>query len=63
MDYVNTSILFGEPLVPLFAHPIARSVIHATKIIRYVGSGLTGHVNDAQTFAVMSRIETELCFT
>ena len=35
----------------------------ATEIIKYVKSGLTGHLNDAQTFSLMRRIGTELCFT
>ena len=39
------------------------SVVDATDIIRYVESGLTGHLNDAQTFGLMRRIGTELCFT
>ena len=56
------SILLGEPLVPLLAYTIIRAVVDATKNIRYVESGLTGHLNDAQTFGLMRRIRTELCF-
>ena len=48
------SILLGEPLVPLLAY---------TEIFRSVESGLTGHLNGAQTFGLMRRIGTELCFT
>ena len=55
------SILFGEPIVPLLAYQIVRAVVDATEIIRYVESGLTGHLNDAQIFGLMRRIE--LCFT
>ena len=55
------SILLGEPLVPLFAYTMKRAVLDATGIIRYVESGLTGHLNDAQTFGLMRRIGTELC--
>ena len=40
-----------------------REVVDATEIIRYVESGLTGHLNDTQTFGLMRRIGTELCFT
>ena len=54
------SILLGEPFVPLLAYTIVRAVVDATEIIRYVESGLTGHLNDAQTFG---KIGTELCFT
>ena len=54
------SILLGEPLVPLLAHTM---VLDATEIIRYVESGLTGHLNHAQTFGLMRRIATELGFT
>ena len=62
-DYVNMSILLGEPLVPLLAYPMVRAVVEATEIIRYVESGLTVYLNDAQTFGLMRRIGTELCFT
>ena len=37
-------------------------VVDATGIIRYIESGFMGHLNDAQTFGVMRRIGTELCF-
>ena len=37
-------------------------VVDATGIIRYIESGLMGHLNDAQTFGLMRRIGTELCF-
>ena len=37
-------------------------VVDATGIIRYIESGFMGHLNDAQTFGLMRRIETELCF-
>ena len=39
-------------------------VVHvdATGIIRYIESGFMGHLNDAQTFGLMRRIGTELCF-
>ena len=57
------SILLGEPLVPLLAYAMARAVVDATEMIRYVESGLMGHLNDAQTFGLMRRIGTELCFT
>ena len=57
------SILLGEPLVSLLAYTMVRAVVDATEIIRYVESGLTGHVNDAQTFGLMRRIGRELCFT
>ena len=43
-------ILLGEPLVPLPAYTMVRAVVDATEIIRTVESGLTGHLNDAQTF-------------
>ena len=56
------SILLGEPLVPLLAYTMVRAV-DATEIIRYVESGLTGHLNDAQTFGLVRRIGTELCLT
>ena len=62
-DYVNMSVLLGEPLVPLLAYTMVRAVVDATEIIRYVESGLTGHLNDAQTFGLMRRIGTELWFT
>ena len=62
-DYVNMSILLGELLVPLLAYTMVRAVVDATEIISYVESGLTGHLNDAQTFGLMRRIGTELCFT
>ena len=35
-------------------------VVDATGIIRYIESGFMGHLNDAQTFGLMRRIE--LCF-
>ena len=57
------SILLGKPLVPLLAYTMVRAVVDATEIIRYVESGLTGHLNDAQTFNLMPRIGTELCLT
>ena len=44
------SILLGAPLVPLLAYTMVRVVVDATEIIRYVESGLTGHLNDAKTF-------------
>ena len=47
------SILLGEPLVPLLAYTMVRSVVDTTEIIRYVESGLTGHLNDAQTFVFL----------
>ena len=37
-------------------------VVDATGIIRYVESGFMGYLNDAQTFGLMCRIGTELCF-
>ena len=37
-------------------------VVDATGIIRYIESGLMGHLNDAQTFGLMRKIGTELCF-
>ena len=36
--------------------------IHTTGIIRCIESGFMGHLNDAQTFGLMPRIGTELCF-
>ena len=57
------SFLLGEPLVPLFAYTMVRAVVDATEIIRYVESGVTGHLNDSQIFGLMRRIGTELCFT
>ena len=57
------SILLGEPLVPLLAYTMVRAVVDATEMIRYVESGLMDHLNDAQTFGLMRRIGTELCFT
>ena len=57
------SILLGEPIAPLLAYQMVRAVVDATEIIRYIESGLTGLLNDAQTFDLMSRIGTELCFT
>ena len=57
------SILLGEPLVPLLAYTTVRAVVDATEIIRYVKSGLTGILNETQTFGLMRRIGTELCFT
>ena len=56
-------ILLGEPLVPLLEYTMVRAVVDATEIIRYIESGLTGHLNDAQTFDLMLRFGTELCFT
>ena len=43
------SILLGEPLVPLLAYTMVhvRAVGDVTEIIRYIESGLTGHLNDA----------------
>ena len=37
-------------------------VVDAREIIRYIESGFIGHLNDAQTFGLMRRIRTELCF-
>ena len=37
-------------------------VVDATGIIRYVGSEFMGYLNDAQTFGLMRRTGTELCF-
>ena len=37
-------------------------VVDATGIIRYIESGLMGHLNDAQTIGLMRRIGTELRF-
>ena len=37
-------------------------VVDATGIIRYFESGFMGHLNDAQTFGLMRRTGTELCF-
>ena len=37
-------------------------VVDATGIIRYIESGFMGHLIDAQTFGLMRRIGTELCF-
>ena len=37
-------------------------VVDATGIIRYIESGLMGHLNDAKTFGLLRRIGTELCF-
>ena len=39
------SVLLGEPLVPLLAYTMVRAVVDATEMIRYVESGLTGHLN------------------
>ena len=50
------SVLLGEPLVPLLAYTMVRAVVDATEIIRYVESGLTGHLNDAQTFGLLRRV-------
>ena len=36
--------------------------VDATGIMRYIESGFMGHLNDAQTFGLMRRIGTELCF-
>ena len=52
-----------EQLVPLLAYTMVRAVVDATEIIRYVENWVTGHLNDAQTFGLMRRITTELCFT
>ena len=57
------SIPLGEPLVPLLAYTMVRAVVDATEITKNVESGLMGHLNDAQTFGLMRRIGTELCFT
>ena len=57
------SIVLGEPLVPLLAYTMILEAVDAMEIIRYVESGLTGHLNDDQTFGLMHRIGTELCFT
>ena len=56
------SILPGEPLVPLLAYTMVRAVVDATEMIRYVESGLTGHLNDAQTFGLMRRIGKRVVF-
>ena len=37
-------------------------VVNATGIIRYIESGFMGRLNDAQTYGLMRRIRTELCF-
>ena len=37
-------------------------VVDATEIIRYVEIEFMGYLNDVQTFALMRRIGTELCF-
>ena len=37
-------------------------VVDATGIIKYIESGFIGHLNDTQTFGLMRRIGTELCF-
>ena len=37
-------------------------VVDATEIIRYVESKFMGYLNDAQTFGLMRRIGTDLCF-
>ena len=39
------SILLVEPHVPLLAYKMVRAVVDATEIIRYVESGLMGHLN------------------
>ena len=57
------SFLLGGPIVPLLAYQMVRAVVDATEITRYVESGLTGHLSNAQTFGLMRRIRTELCFT
>ena len=57
------SILLGKLLVPLLVYTMVRVVVDATEMTRYVESGLTGHLNHAQTFGLMCRIGTELCFT
>ena len=49
------SILLVEPLVPLLAYTMVRVVVDVTEIIRYVESGLTGHLNDAQIFGFYMR--------
>ena len=54
------SILLGEPLVPFLAYTMVRAVVDATEIIRYIKRGLTGHLNDVQTFGLICRIRTEL---
>ena len=36
-------------------------VVDATGIIRYIESGLMGHLKDAQKFGLMRRIGTEQC--
>ena len=38
-------------------------VVDAREIIRYFESWFIGHLNDAQTFGLMRRIGTELCFS
>ena len=43
-------------------HCLHTQIVDATGIIRYIESGLMGHLNDAQTFGLMRRIGTELCF-
>ena len=37
-------------------------VVDATEIIRYAESEYMGYLNDAQTFGLMRRIGTDLCF-
>ena len=37
-------------------------VVDATGFIRYVENEFMGYLNDAQTFGLMRRIGTELCF-
>ena len=49
-QYLNST---RGPFVPLLAYTMVRAVVDAMEIIR----------NDAQTFGLMRRIGTELCFT
>ena len=37
-------------------------VVDAMGIIRYVDSEIMGYINDTQTFGLMRRFGTELCF-
>ena len=53
------AILLGESFVPLLTHS---NGCRCYGNIRYVESGFMGHLNDAQTFGIMRRIGTELCF-
>ena len=59
-QYVNST---RETACSTVAYTMVQAVVDATEIIKYVESGLTGHLNDAQTFGLMRRIGTELCFT